>query len=115
MVAPRSLSDPSSLLICIADECLTKARLAAQQVASSPSADRVQAYHKLINTGLGCLDAALQSGKLSPRTEVLVRLQYGSLLCEETHNIMEAETCLNNAITLCEKASLSRPKLIVQD
>jgi len=103
-VAPRKLVDPA-VLICIADECLTKARSAAQPIASSPSADRVQEYHKLISTGLGCLDAALQTGKLSPRTEALVRLQYGSLLCEETENIMEAETCLNSAITLCEKAS----------
>ena len=109
-VAPRSLADPSSLLICIADECLTKAHSAAQRVASSPGADSVQAYHKLINTGLGCLDAALQTGKLSPRTEVLVRLRYGSLLCEETENIMEAETCLNSAIILCEKA---RPTVFV--
>lgn len=60
-------------------------------------------YYKLIATGLGCLDAALSLNKLPPRTEANIRLRYATILSEETHNLMEAETALTKGITVCEK------------
>jgi hypothetical protein len=95
--------DTPSVLLCVADECIGKARAAVPRIAAQPTRASVDQYHKLIATGLSCLEAAIQTGKLEPRTEALVKLRYGSLLCEETENIMEAETTLQSVITLCEK------------
>ncbi len=66
-------------------------------------------YHKLIATGLRCLQVVLDNTKLAPRLEARVRFRYASILCEETNNVMEAETALTKGITLCERVLLPCP------
>jgi hypothetical protein len=63
----------------------------------------MEEYHALIATGLSCLETVLQTGKLLPRQEALVRLRYAAVLFEETENYAEAETALSKGISLCEK------------
>lgn len=91
------------LLISVAEDCFAKANGAAQQVAKSMSAEEVAEHHKLVATGLGCLDVALKSNKLFPRLEARLCLRYASILIEETTNIMDAETTLTRGIAVCDK------------
>ena len=93
------------MMVALAEEFITKARAAAPTVAASLQSDQVEEYQKMIGTGLGCLEAALQSQRLSPRQEARVRLRYAAVLQEETENIMEAETTLSKGITVCDKVS----------
>ena len=83
-------------------------------MADSLSPEMVEEYHKLIATGLGCLETALGCNRLAPRVEARLQLRYANILCEETTNIMEAETALTKGIALCEKVSfdavLRRPR-----
>ena len=102
-LASNSPADSAALLVCVADECFFKAREAVEEVALSGNVDSTAEYHKLLATGLSCLEAAIQTNTLSPRAEAIIKLRYGSMLCEETDNIMEAETMLISAIALCEK------------
>ncbi|KAH6854285.1 cohesin loading factor-domain-containing protein [Chaetomium sp. MPI-CAGE-AT-0009] len=91
------------LLLCVAEDCFEKANAAAQQVAKTMSPTEVAEHHKLVATGLGCLDVALKSNKLWPRLEARLCLRYTSILIEETTNITEAETALTRGISVCEK------------
>ncbi|KAI1827939.1 cohesin loading factor-domain-containing protein [Xylaria intraflava] len=95
--------DTASLLICMADEFFTKARRGVRDVAAALNSESVHEYQKMIATGLACLEAAIGSNKLAPRLEALARLQYASVLCAETNNVMEAEMALTKGITLCER------------
>lgn len=100
------------MMVALAEEFVSKARAAAPSVAASLQSDEVEEYQKLIGTGLGCLEAALQSQRLSPRQEARVRLRYAAVLHEETENIMEAETTLSKGITLCDKVRRSLIRLV---
>ncbi|KAK4156305.1 cohesin loading factor-domain-containing protein [Chaetomidium leptoderma] len=91
------------LLLCVAEDCFEKANAAAPKVAKSMSASEVAEHHKLVATGLGCLDVALKSNKLWPRLEARLCLRYTSILIEETTNITEAETTLTRGISVCDK------------
>lgn len=84
-----------------------KARKEVLRLADSLDPQGVQEYQKMIATGLGCLETVLSSHKLAPRLEAKLQLRYASILCEETNNIMEAETALAKGITLCEKVNFS--------
>lgn len=95
--------DTLSLLICVAEDCFSKARACVRDVGKSLQPEAVKEYHKLIATGLGCLDVAIQSNKILPRLEARIRLRYASVLVEETTNYMEAETALMKGISLCER------------
>ncbi|KAK3327543.1 cohesin loading factor [Cercophora scortea] len=91
------------LLLCVAEDCFAKANAAAQRVARSMSADEVNEHHKLVATGLGCLEMAMMNKSLSPRLEARLCMRYASILVEETTNLMEAETALTRGIAVCEK------------
>ena len=91
------------LLLHVAEDCFEKANAAAQQAARTMTASEVAEHHKLVATGLGCLDVALKSNKLWPRLEARLCLRYTSILIEETTNITEAETTLTRGISVCEK------------
>lgn len=65
--------------------------------------EEVAEHHKLVTTGLGCLEVAMKSNKLWPRLEARLCLRYASVLIEETTNLMEAETALTRGISVCEK------------
>ena len=87
----------------LAEELFDAAHELAPSVALSMTNENVEAYEKLIATGLGCLDTALKNVKLSPRLEANIRLRYAGVLYEETENFMEAETALSRGIALCER------------
>lgn len=91
------------LLVCVAEDCFSKARASVIGAGRSRDANAVGEYHKLIATGLGCLEVAMQSNKLWPRLEARLRLRYAGVLIEETANTMEAETALTKGISLCDK------------
>lgn len=95
--------DTNSLLVCVAEEMFSTAHREVLRLADSLDARGVQEYQKMIATGLGCLETVLSSNKLLPRLEAKLQLRYASILCEETNNIMEAETALTKGITLCDK------------
>lgn len=91
------------LLLCVAEDCFAKAHAAASKIARSMSESELKEYNKMVATGLGCLEVAMNSNKLWPRLEARLCLRYASLLIEETTNIMEAETALTRGILVCEK------------
>ncbi|KAI1214888.1 cohesin loading factor-domain-containing protein [Annulohypoxylon truncatum] len=96
-------ADTNSLLICLAEEFFAKARNESVSMVDNVDAQCLHEYQKLVATGLGCLEVVLDSPKLAPRLEAQVRFRYASILCEETNNVMEAETALTKGITLCER------------
>ncbi|KAI1477199.1 cohesin loading factor-domain-containing protein [Daldinia eschscholtzii] len=96
-------ADTNSLLICIAEEYFSKARESTVSMVENIDAQSLNEYQKLVATGLGCLEAVLESPKLQPRLEARIRFRYASILSEETNNVMEAETALTKGITLCER------------
>jgi hypothetical protein len=98
--------DTLAVLIGVAEDCFARAQSAVRDVARSREANDVNEYCKLIATGLGCLEAALQTKNLAPRLEAKMRLRYAGLLVDETENLMKAETALTKGIALCEKVKL---------
>ena len=95
--------DTLSLLVRVAEDCFAKARASARDVGKTLQPEAVKEYHKLVATGLGCLDVAMQASKIPPRLEARIRLRYANLPAEETTNYMEAETTLMKGISLCER------------
>ncbi|KAJ2894112.1 hypothetical protein MKZ38_007925 [Zalerion maritima] len=106
--------DNVALLTCIAEDCFARANGVIQKVAENMDDRLVDEYHRLVATGLGCLEAALQSNKLAPRLEARIRLRYASILSEETENLMEAESVLVKGVSLCDKHRLSDLKYYMQ-
>ncbi|KAI6782463.1 uncharacterized protein J7T54_001320 [Emericellopsis cladophorae] len=102
------------MMINIAEDLIGTARDAATEISRTMSEDQVDEYQRMISTALGCLEAAMQSQKLSPREEALVRLRYAGVIQEETEDIMEAETTLTKGITLCEKHRMQDLKYAMQ-
>ena len=98
--------DQPKLLMSLAEEFFDAAHTLAPSIALTMTTANVNAYEKLIATGLGCLDTALKNIKLLPRTEAIIRLRYAGVLFEETENFMEAETALSKGITLCDRVGL---------
>lgn len=113
-IGHAALPDTLSLFICVAEDCFLKARQSLQHMGRSLHPDALKEYHKLIATGLGCLDMALQSNKLVPRLEARVRMRYASMLVEETTNYVEAETILTKGISVSEKHRLTDLKLCME-
>jgi hypothetical protein len=101
---PRPV-DNVHIMVAVAEECFDKARGSVHDVAMSLDGALLDEYQKLISTGLACLEACLQSNRLSPRQEAKMRLRYATVLLEETENSMEAETAITKGISLCEKVS----------
>lgn len=93
-------------MIHVAEECLGKAQAAAPRLVNSCSEEGLAEYHKMVATGLTCLDRAIASGKLSGRVEAKARLRYAGIVLEETEDLMYAETMLSQGIALAEKVSL---------
>jgi len=87
---------------------LARAYEGSQRIARFGDQGAVEEYQKLVATGLSCMDAAIQTAKLPPRTEALARLRYAAVVIEETENKTEAETTLTKAIALCKKVRWSQ-------
>jgi hypothetical protein len=101
------------VLLHIAEDCFSKANAVGQEVARSMAPEEVAEHHKLVATGLGCLEVAMKSNKLFPRLEARLCLRYASILVEETNNIMEAETALTRGIAVCEKVRRSTSSVLM--
>jgi hypothetical protein len=101
--------DRPFLLMSLAEEFFEAAHGLAPLVSLSRTRENVEAYEKLISTGLGCLDTALRHVRLSPRVEANIRLRYAGVLYEETENFMEAETVLSKGIALCDRVCFQHP------
>ncbi|KFA76317.1 hypothetical protein S40288_02982 [Stachybotrys chartarum IBT 40288] len=110
---PRPV-DTLPIMVAVAEECLDKAHASVHDVAMSMHPDFVDEYQRLIATSLACLEATLQSNRLTPRDEARVRLRYAALLQEETENLMVAETALTKGIALCDKHRLFDLKYCMQ-
>jgi len=110
MGQPNTHVETLPLLLCVAEDCFARANAAARDVAKSMSADEIKEHHKVVATGLGCLEVALKSNKLSPRLEARLCLRYASILTEETTNLTQAETALTRGIAVCDKV-LYKPLL----
>jgi hypothetical protein len=97
------------LLVALAEEYFASAHSIGPPLARKMREDLVGDYHKLVATGLGCLEASLKPThiRLAPRLEARIRLRYAGVLYEETENYMEAETCLSQGITICEQVRRS--------
>jgi hypothetical protein len=94
------------MLLSAADEYITAARgMSALLVRNRREAD-VQQYHKLMATGLGCMDTVLRDFNMLPRDEARLRHRYASLLIEETDNTTEIDEVLSKQIALCGRCRL---------
>ena len=95
--------DYQKLLLSLADEYFAAAYELGAIAETVENSSKLQEYYRLIATGLSCLDALLKKCKLGPEKEANVRLQYASILYEETENAMEAEEALSKGISICER------------
>ncbi|KAI9808690.1 MAG: hypothetical protein M1825_003842 [Sarcosagium campestre] len=100
---PRTPVDYKSLLASLSETYLNAAHEFASSHTPESGAEELKRYHKLVATGLGCLDSLLKNYRLEPRAEAVVRLKYATALYEETENTTEAEVVLSKGITLCER------------
>lgn len=108
--------EPHAVLLALAEVYFEAAHKSGYAVAvkkPDESALDAQAYCKLVATGLGCLEAALQY-RLQPRVEAMVRLRYAGVLYDETDNLDEAEDALNKGIYLAARNNLTDIKYSMQ-
>lgn len=96
------------LLLAVAEDCFAKANAAAPSASWAMVKNEVVEHHRLVATGLGCLEVAMKHNKLTPRLEARLCLRYAGILVDETTNIMEAETALTRGIAVCEKVGALR-------
>ncbi|QDS77045.1 hypothetical protein FKW77_006753 [Venturia effusa] len=106
--------DYHQLLLALADEYISAAHGMASRVAFHNREEEVDEYHRLIATGLGCMESALLNFRLLPRDEALLTLQYANLLFSETLNYDLAEEKLSKAIALCDRNKLLDLKYSMQ-
>jgi coenzyme F420-reducing hydrogenase beta subunit len=99
--------DYQILLLSLAEEYINAAHSLGSTVALLKKEADVEQYHKLIVTGLGCLEVVLKRFRLPPRVEASLTVRYVALLCEETENYSEMESLLTKGIALCDRVRLS--------
>lgn len=102
------------LLMSLADEYITAARGMGSLAALMKRDADLQQYHKLMATGMGCLDAILRKFRLQPRPEASLQLRYATLLYEETNNDTEIGHTLSKGILLAERNRLLDLKYSMQ-
>lgn len=95
--------DYQLLLLSLSDEYLAAAYGHGAMADITRREVEMEDYHKLIATGLGCLEALLKHFRLSPEREAVVRLRYATVLYEETENTIEAEESLSKGIIICDR------------
>lgn len=97
--------DYQAALLSLSDEYIDAAHSMSPFLASGDATEKhYQEYHKLLATGMGCLESVLKNYRLpDPRKEARIRLRLASLLHEETENGMDAEEILSKGIALCER------------
>lgn len=99
--------DYQQLLLALADEYINTARgMTAKLVRNMQEAD-VEQYHKLIASGLGCMESVLTNFTFhKPKTEARLVYRYCSLLFEETENDDVAHEILSKTVKMCERNRL---------
>ncbi|KAB8416408.1 hypothetical protein FH972_024927 [Carpinus fangiana] len=104
------------LLLSLADEYISQARLSSHVVASSIDQSEGNQYFKLIATGLACYESVLKTPhwQSSPRQEAMIRLRYATVLHEETENDRVVEDVLAKGLLLCERNRLFDLKYSMQ-
>ncbi|KAK0652881.1 cohesin loading factor-domain-containing protein [Cercophora newfieldiana] len=91
------------VLLHVAEDCFSKANAVGHNIARSMTDEELSEHHKIVATGLACLELAMKSNKILPRLEARLCLRYASILVDETNNVMEAETALTRSFAVCEK------------
>ncbi|EON61650.1 hypothetical protein W97_00866 [Coniosporium apollinis CBS 100218] len=116
--APTSFDTPSPsmdpalpvdyhlLLLSLAEDYIAAAHGMGSLVALHCRNADMEAYYKLIATGLGCMESVLKNWRLHPRMEAELRLRYAGLLHQETENSAQTESVLSKGITLCDRNRL---------
>ncbi|KAL8710522.1 MAG: hypothetical protein Q9220_004955 [cf. Caloplaca sp. 1 TL-2023] len=94
------------LLLSLAEDYLAAAHGQRFSSASFKQNVDLASYHKLITTGLACLEVVIKRFKVEPQVEAYVRLRYASVLHDETENRLEAEQILSDGIRLCDRYRL---------
>ena len=88
--------DYQAALLALSDEYIS----AAYGLQTLDTDDQLQEYHKLIATGIGCLESVLKNYRHpDARREARIRLRLALLLVQETENDEE----VNRFILLLEK------------
>lgn len=95
------------LLLALADEYISKAHgMTTLLVQTMQDAD-IEQYHKLIASGLGCMEAVLRNFKFpDPRIEARLVQRFTMLLFNETENEELAHEFLSRTVRLCERHRL---------
>ncbi|KAL9099197.1 MAG: hypothetical protein Q9163_005273 [Psora crenata] len=94
------------LLLSMAEEYIAAAHSRGSMVDIVERETEMQAYYRLLATGLGCLEAVLRKCRLQPDVEATVRLRYATILHEETENNLEAEEALSKGISIADRYKL---------
>ena len=113
---PVAEIDYALLLIDLAEEFLDAAYGKSRDGRPERREKDLNCFHKLIATGLGCLEVVLKQWRsaLQPAVEAGVRLRYASILFAETTNTSEAEEVLSKGIAQCDKLRLMDLKYNMQ-
>ncbi|KAF4554145.1 Cohesin loading factor-like protein [Elsinoe fawcettii] len=108
-------ADQKLILLALADQYISAARSLSTSVAQSSSETDLERYQELMTLGLQCLDATIRQWKVGDtRTLVKLRLQYATLLFEESDSDDIAQLQLSQGITSCERSKLLDQKLSMQ-
>ncbi|KAF2221301.1 cohesin loading factor-domain-containing protein [Elsinoe ampelina] len=108
-------ADRKLILLSLADQCISTARSMSNSLARSSSDSGYEEYQNLMTTGLQCLHAAIQQWKVGDaRTLVRLRLQYATLLFEETDSDDIAQSQLSQGTTACDRSKLFDQKFSMQ-
>ncbi|KAF1353582.1 cohesin loading factor [Delphinella strobiligena] len=99
--------DYQVLLLALADEYISKAHSMASILARDMREVDLDQYHKLIASGLGCMESVLRNFKFpSPTMEARLVHRYCSLLFDETENDDVAHEMLTRTVKMCERHKL---------
>ena len=111
---PQLPIDFQTLLLSLADEYLNAAREREFLAGIVNGVVPLEQYHKLVSTGLGCIESVLKKWRLPPLKEAQLRLRYARILLEETNNDLEIETHLTKTEELCNQHKLFDMKYAAQ-
>lgn len=99
--------DYQVLLLALADEYISKAHSMASILARDMREVDLDQYHKLIASGLGCMESVLRNFKFpSPTMEARLVHRYCTLLFDETENDDVAHEMLTRTVKMCERNKL---------
>ncbi|PNS21491.1 hypothetical protein CAC42_1270 [Sphaceloma murrayae] len=108
-------SEQRLVLLSLADQYISSARSMSSTLALSDSESDHAPYRELMTLGLSCLDSAIKGWRVGDTKSIVrLRLQYATLLFEETDNDDLAQSVLSHGITACERSRLTDQKCAMQ-